>query len=78
MINHCFPASCPEIVKTPPGLLSMSARQRKSGSVKKSSKKEDDAFDIWLKRGLHQLFDDVAKEPIPEELLRLLDNSRDE
>ncbi|MFT8718729.1 NepR family anti-sigma factor [Acetobacter sp.] len=56
----------------------MSARQRKSGSVKKSSKKEDDAFDIWLKRGLHQLFDDVAKEPIPEELLRLLDNSRDE
>ena len=30
------------------------------------------AFDTWLKRGLHQLFDDVAAEPVPEELLRLI------
>ncbi len=34
------------------------------------------AFDLWLQRGLHQLFDNVAKEPIPEELLRLIEEAR--
>jgi hypothetical protein len=34
------------------------------------------AFDLWLQRSLHQLFDKVAKEPIPEELLRLIDEDR--
>jgi hypothetical protein len=34
------------------------------------------AFDIWLQRSLHQLFDTVAKEPIPEELLRLIEADR--
>ena len=34
------------------------------------------AFDLWLRRGLHQLFDDVAKEPVPEELLRLIEGDR--
>ncbi|GAN69039.1 hypothetical protein AA0473_2225 [Acetobacter orleanensis NRIC 0473] len=38
----------------------------------------DQAFDLWLKRGLHQLFDDVANEPIPEELLRLIEEDRGE
>jgi hypothetical protein len=36
------------------------------------------AFDIWLRRGLHQIFDDVAREPIPPELLRLIEQDRDE
>lgn len=35
------------------------------------------AFDLWLKRGLHQLFDDVANEPLPEELLKLIEADRD-
>jgi hypothetical protein len=34
------------------------------------------AFDLWLRRGLHQLFDDVAREPVPEELLRLIESDR--
>ena len=34
------------------------------------------AFDLWLQRGLHQLFDKVASEPIPEELLRLIEDDR--
>jgi hypothetical protein len=34
------------------------------------------AFDLWLRRGLHQLFDDVANEPVPEELLRLIEGDR--
>ena len=36
----------------------------------------DTAFDLWLNRGLHQLFDDVANEPVPEELLRLIQEDR--
>lgn len=34
------------------------------------------AFDIWLQHGLHQMFDGVAQEPIPEELLRLIEADR--
>ena len=32
-----------------------------------------EAFDIWLQRGLHQLYDSVAKEPVPDELLKLIE-----
>jgi hypothetical protein len=38
--------------------------------------KGDAAFDLWLKRGLHKIYDDVANEPIPEELLRLIEEDR--
>ncbi len=31
------------------------------------------AFDLWLQRGLRDMFDDVAKEPIPPELLALIE-----
>ena len=38
--------------------------------------KGEAAFDLWLDRGLHKLFDDVASEPIPEELLRVIEEMR--
>ncbi|MBO1079766.1 hypothetical protein IAI61_12070 [Roseomonas sp. 573] len=38
----------------------------------------DAAFDQWLQRGLHAMYDNIANEPIPEELLRLIDQDRDE
>lgn len=34
------------------------------------------AFDAWLDRQLHQMFDRVAKEPIPEDLLRLIEGDK--
>ena len=34
------------------------------------------AFDLWLQRSLHQLYDRVAAEPIPPELLRLIETDR--
>jgi len=34
------------------------------------------AFDVWLQRSLHQLYDDVAREPIPDELLKLIEEDR--
>ena len=39
-------------------------------------KKGEAAFDLWLDRGLHKLFDDVANEPLPEEFLRLIEEDR--
>ncbi|ONG46205.1 hypothetical protein BKE38_25625 [Pseudoroseomonas deserti] len=36
----------------------------------------DAAFDLWLQRGLHAMYDGVAKEPIPDELLRLIEQDR--
>jgi hypothetical protein len=32
----------------------------------------EDAFDLWLQRQLSQMFDAVAEEPLPEDLLELL------
>jgi Protein of unknown function (DUF2934) len=32
-----------------------------------------DPLDLWLRRGLHQLYSAVAAEPIPLELLRLVE-----
>ena len=45
---------------------------------RKGPAKEDSAkaFDIWLQRGLHQLYDSVAKEPIPDELLRVIEQDK--
>jgi len=52
----------------------MPEKPRQAGSANDT----ENPFDLWLKRGLHQLFDDVASEPIPEELLRLIEEDRDE
>lgn len=71
----------------PPGAPSRSARtmsDNKSGDADDKSARRakgaetggDEAFDIWLQRGLHQLYDSVAKEPIPEELLKLIEQDR--
>ncbi len=36
----------------------------------------DAAFDLWLQRGLKELFGQVADEPLPPELLRIIDADR--
>ena len=38
--------------------------------------KSDVAFDLWLDRGLRAVYDGVAEEPIPPELLALIDRDR--
>ena len=42
-----------------------------------AKKSSDKAFDTWLKQGLHKIFDDVAREPIPSDLLKLIEESRE-
>lgn len=36
----------------------------------------DVAFELWLERGLHKMYDDVANEPIPAALLELIEQDR--
>lgn len=36
----------------------------------------EQAFDVWLHRGLHKLYDDVADQPLPPELLRMIEADR--
>jgi hypothetical protein len=36
----------------------------------------DEAFGIWLERRLHELYDEVVREPIPSDLLFLIEAHR--
>jgi len=47
-----------------------------SGGAKPAAPGET-VFDLWLNRSLHQLYDGVAAEPIPAELLKLIESDRD-
>ena len=51
-------------------------KEKPSREPAQQSRRTDAAFDLWLKRGLHQLYDEVANEPIPPELLRLIEEDR--
>ena len=39
---------------------------------------EGDPLDLWLRRSLRGAFDAVAAEPVPEEILRLIEEDRAE
>jgi hypothetical protein len=56
--------------KTPHG-----AAQPLPGTAKKG-RKPAAPFDLWLQKGLHQLYDKVASEPIPDDLLKLIEEDR--
>ena len=49
---------------------------RPAVSAAKKPRKTEAAFDLWLQKGLHDIFDTVASEPIPDELLRLIEEDR--
>ncbi len=51
------------------------ASQPLAGRGRKARRTEA-AFDLWLQKGLHEIYDQVANEPIPEELLRLIEEDR--
>jgi len=51
-------------------------RMNGSGGDPDEGGKADVAFDLWLKRSLHQMYDAIASEPIPPELLRMIEDDR--
>ena len=38
----------------------------------------EDPFDLWLRLSLHGAFDPALEEPVPEEVLRLIEEDRAE
>ncbi|MGI4977499.1 MAG: NepR family anti-sigma factor [Janthinobacterium lividum] len=53
------------------------SRRRGQKAPAKPAKGEA-AFDLWLDRGLHKLFDEVANEPVPDEFLRMIEDMAEE
>lgn len=47
-----------------------------TGAGRSAKNAPDAAFNLFLQRGLHAMYDEVAREPIPEELLRLIEQDR--
>ncbi len=43
-----------------------------------SMERKPDPFELWLRRGLHEACDAIAGEPVPEDLLRLIEEDRAE
>lgn len=56
------------------GKQAMSATKQKVRRAR--DRAPDAAFDLWLDRGLHNMFGKLAEEPIPLELLALIEKSR--
>lgn len=51
-----------------------SAQAPKIG-VSRKSKPDERPFDVWLQKQLHAMYDEIASEPLPDDLLGLI--SRD-
>ncbi len=66
------PKPAVKVATLPLKAFEKSAVYEKAGDLPKSVS----AFDVWLERGLHTLFDEVANEPIPPELLQLIEDDR--
>jgi hypothetical protein len=60
----------------------MSARRRAPSTGEQGTatgeEAEADAFDLWLRVSLREAFDQVAAEPVPEDLLRMIEEDRAE
>ncbi len=52
----------------------MSAARQKARRTRDAA--PDAAFDLWLDRGLNSMFGKVAEEPIPPELIAMIEKSR--
>jgi hypothetical protein len=39
-------------------------------------RKAETPFDVFLRRGLHRLFDAIANEPIPPKLLKVIEDHK--
>ena len=53
-------------------------RPRRTAAARGLGTEEDDPFDLWLQRGLRGAFGAIAAEPVPEDILRLIEEDRAE
>ena len=47
------------------------------GVIGKATPRMDQPFDHWLHKQLHEMYDSIAKEPLPDDLLDLIDRDAD-
>jgi hypothetical protein len=57
-------------------LIMADRKNKPPAAPPRRSNKADAAFDLFLKRGLHDMFDKFAEEPVPPELLKLLEDDK--
>lgn len=50
-------------------------RSGRAGETARPSMKASDErpFDLWLQKQLHAMYDEIASEPLPTDLLKLID-----
>lgn len=46
---------------------------RGEGPARSKSRSSDRPFDMWLHKQLHAMYDEIASEPLPDDLLKLID-----
>ena len=52
--------------------------ERKRTAADRPAEGEEDPFELWLRRSLHEVFDPALEEPVPVEVLRLIEEGRAE
>ncbi len=50
--------------------------ERKRTAADRPAGVEEDPFELWLRRSLHEAFDPALEEPVPVEVLRLIEEDR--
>ena len=48
-----------------------------SGASGKAVARMDQPFDHWLHKQLHEMYDAIASEPLPDDLMKLIDDDAD-
>ena len=56
----------------------MADKGRRRRTTADGAAQEEDPLDLWLRRSLHGAFDTALKEPVPEDVLRLIEEDRAE
>lgn len=41
--------------------------------TRRKAKVNDRPFDLWLHKQLHAMYDEIASEPLPDDLLKMID-----
>jgi hypothetical protein len=52
--------------------------ERKRTAADRPAEGAEDPFELWLRQSLHEAFDPALEEPVPVEVLRLIEEDRAE
>lgn len=50
------------------------AREQQQQKSRPAKPEADRPFDLWLQKQLHAMYDEIASEPLPGDLLKLIDS----